>query len=123
MTEVAPGRDFRSGATSALGPLAGIPSLGRQVRFVPESGHRGWSPARLLCADIVAKVEIRTTLKISRKLMRCCPSCQVLRGLIATKPPTLGLIGKLNQRIFLRGTIAALSSPYWSLKLEVIYER
>jgi hypothetical protein len=35
----------------------------------------------------------------------------------------LNLISKLNQRVFLRGTIAALSSSHWSLKLEVIYER
>jgi hypothetical protein len=45
------------------------------------------------------------------------------RGLIATKPPPLNLISKLNQRVFLRGTVAALSSSHWSLKLEVIYER
>src|SRR6266481_430909 len=46
-----------------------------KVRFTPDNGHRT-SPDRCpLSADIVAKVENRTTLKISRKLMfglLCC---------------------------------------------------
>ena len=41
----------------------------------------------------------------------------------ATKPLPLNLISKLNQRVFLRRTVAALSSSHWSLKLEVIHER
>jgi hypothetical protein len=41
----------------------------------------------------------------------------------AQKPAPLNLIGKLNQRVFLPGTAAALSSSYRSLKLEVIHER
>jgi hypothetical protein len=34
-----------------------------------------------------------------------CPSRQVPRGLIATSPPTLNLISKPNQQLFLRGTV------------------
>ena len=46
-----------------------------EVRFAPITGHHQRGAARLLSADIVAKVENRTTLKTSRKLIfrpLCC---------------------------------------------------
>ena len=48
-----------------------IPDLSagnRKVRSTPVNGHRQAAPACLKSVDIVAKVENRTTLKISRKL-------------------------------------------------------
>jgi hypothetical protein len=45
------------------------------------------------------------------------------RAMLSGQSPPLNLISKLNQRVSLRHNISGLSSSYWSLKLEVIYER
>jgi hypothetical protein len=44
----------------------------REVRFVPIKGHRQRGAALPKSADTVAKVENRTTLKISRQLILGC---------------------------------------------------
>jgi hypothetical protein len=52
-----------------------VAALRRDVCFTPVSGHRQAVSACPKSADIVAKVENRTTLKISRKLifgLLCC---------------------------------------------------
>jgi hypothetical protein len=61
-------------------PKTEVADLRRDVCFAPESGHRQAVSACPKSADIVAKVENRTTLKISRKfifgLLWCCVAFQ-----------------------------------------------
>jgi hypothetical protein len=67
----------------AAGPYIGskteVAALRRDVCFTPNNGHRTDIPGGPFCADI-AKVENRTTLKISRKsifgLLCCCVAFQ-----------------------------------------------
>jgi hypothetical protein len=59
------------------------------------------------CRRVGANVSpMRGMLSLTLMLIKpahCCPSSQVPRGLIATKPPPLNLISKLNQRVFFVG--------------------
>jgi hypothetical protein len=61
---------------SELGPNSDVDTHNWDVGFTPMSGHRQPGRSGPKSADIVAKVENRTTLKISRKsifgLLCCC---------------------------------------------------
>jgi hypothetical protein len=62
-------------AECPLRSVADLGALNQKVCLTPENGHGALQPPCPHCADIAAKVENRTTLKISRKLifrLLCC---------------------------------------------------